>query len=160
SGRAGQEMYAPPLMAWVVPVMYPASSLESHTTSAAISSAVAWRPIGIDADSAASASAVVLPRMLVSAAPGETALTVMPSGAISRASERVRPSTPAFAAEYGVLENTPPPCCAETEDMFTMRPYPPSSIAGRNARQVQKVPARFTAVILSHRSLPTSRNGT
>ena len=29
---------------------------------------------------------------------------------------------PALAAEWGVSENTPPPCCAETDDMVTMWP--------------------------------------
>ncbi len=38
-----------------------------------------------------------------------------------------------FADEYGVLPNTPPPCCADTDDMFNTRPYPPSIISGRNA---------------------------
>ena len=51
---------------------------------------------------------------------GRTALTVMPVGPSSRASDRVNPSTAALAAEYGVLENTPPPCWADTEDMFTI----------------------------------------
>ena len=62
-------------MFWVVPVMYEASSLERKTNSAAMSSAVACRPRGIEADSAASRSASVAPaRMSVSAAPGETEL--------------------------------------------------------------------------------------
>ena len=46
----------------------------------------------------------------------------MPYGASSRAIDRVNPRTAAFAAEYGVFENTPPPCCAETEDIVTTRP--------------------------------------
>src|SRR5699024_4058986 len=110
-------------MFWVVPVMYEASSLERKTNSAAMSSEVACRPRGIEADSAASRSASVAPAwMSVSAAPGETELQVMPYGASSRAIDRVNPRTAAFAAEYGVFENTPPPCCAETEDIVTTRP--------------------------------------
>ena len=50
------------------------------------------------------------------------ALTVMSYSPSSRAVARVRPITPAFATEYGVLEKVPPPRCAETEEMFTMRP--------------------------------------
>ena len=46
----------------------------------------------------------------------------MPVGPSSRASDRVNPMIAALAAEYGVLENTPPPCWADTEDMFTTRP--------------------------------------
>ena len=60
--------------------------------------------------------------MSVSTAPAAIALTVIPVGPSSRASERVKPMTAAFADEYGVLPKTPPPCCADTEDMFTMRP--------------------------------------
>src|SRR6185312_7414618 len=46
----------------------------------------------------------------------------MPAGPSSRASALVKPSTAALAEEYGVLPNTPPPCCADTEDMFSTRP--------------------------------------
>src|SRR5699024_11381271 len=103
-------------MFWVVPVMYEASSLERKTNSAAMSSAVACRPRGIEADSAASRSASVAPaRMSVSAAPGETEVQVMPYGASSRAIDRVDPRAAAVAAEHGGVENTPPPRCPETE---------------------------------------------
>ena len=42
----------------------------------------------------------------------------------SRAVDRVRPMTPAFATEYGVLLKVPPPRWAETEEMLTIRPMP------------------------------------
>ena len=61
-------------------------------------------------------------RMSVSTAPGVNAFTVMPVGPSSRASALVKPSTAALAEEYGVLPNTPPPCCADTDDMFNTRP--------------------------------------
>lgn len=76
-------------------------------------------------------------RMSVSTTPGATALTVMPCSATSRARPLVKPITPAFAAAYAVLEKTPPPCCAVTEDMLTTRPYAPSIIAGTNALLVR-----------------------
>ena len=88
----------------------------------AMSRPVPWRLIGMVAVSLSSSSALLPARMSVATTAGQMALTVMPCGAISRASERVRPSTPALAAEYGVLLKTPPPCWAETELMLTMRP--------------------------------------
>ena len=99
-----------------------------------MSCGVPWRRSGTAAARRASFSSSVAPaRMSVSTTPGLTALTVMPYSAISRASERVRPRMPALAAEYGVLEKTPPPCWADTDDMLTMRPYPCSIICGRYA---------------------------
>src|SRR5690349_6030604 len=89
--------------------------------TAAISSVVAVRPSGMSRASLASCSSVEPTRMLVSTAPGVTALTVTPVSAISRASALVKPRMAALADEYGTLPNTPPPRCADTEDMLTMR---------------------------------------
>ena len=71
--------------------------------TAAISSVEATRPIGMSAASLASFSGVVPTRMLVSTAPGVTALTVTPVSAISRARALVKPRIAAFADEYGTL---------------------------------------------------------
>ena len=59
--------------------------------TAATSSVVAVRPTGMPAARAASDSSVAPTRMLVSTAPGVTALTVTPVSAISRASDLVKP---------------------------------------------------------------------
>src|SRR5690625_2799931 len=115
----------------------------------------------MDAESAASLEASVAPeRMSVSAARGVTEVQVIPSGASSRASDRVKPRTAALAAEYGVFEKTPPPCWAETEDMVTTRPYLFSIMSGTKARTVRKVPVELTANTCSHSSGVTLRNGT
>ena len=66
----------------------------------------------------------------------------------------------AFADEYGTFPKTPPPRCAETEDMLTMRPKPCSIMSGRNALVTRYVPVALTAMTLFHRSSVVSRNGT
>ena len=51
--------------------------------------------------------------------PGQMQFTVMPSRPSSTASERVRPTTPALAAEYGLCSAVAP--SASVEAMLTMR---------------------------------------
>ena len=78
-------------MSIVVPVRYEESSEDRNVMTAAISSVVAVRPRGMSRASAASCSGVLPTRMLVSTAPGVTALTVTPLSASSRASALVSP---------------------------------------------------------------------
>src|SRR2546430_17052586 len=51
--------------------------------------------------------------------PGQMQFTVMPSQPSSTASERVNPTTPAFAAEYGLCNAVAP--SASVEAMLTIR---------------------------------------
>ena len=51
--------------------------------------------------------------------PGQMQLTVIPSRPSSTASDRVRPVTPAFAAEYGLCNAVAP--SASVEAILTMR---------------------------------------
>ncbi len=82
----------------------------------------------------------VPPMMSVSIGPGAIAFTVIPRWPSSRAMPRVSPMTPAFATEYGVLLNVPPPRWAETDDRLTMRPYPCWTIdcAARGSRSARR----------------------
>src|SRR6201991_5201022 len=128
--------------------------------TAAISSVEATRPTGMSAASLASFSGVVPTRMLVSTAPGVTALTVTPVLATSRARALVNPRMAALADEYGTLPKTPPPRCADTDDMLTMRPQPASIMAGGKAFVTKNVPGALTAMTVFQMSSVVSRNGT
>lgn len=64
-----------------------------------------------------------------------TVLTQMPCGPSSRARERVRPSSPAFAVLYATRFVRP--ARALTLPMFTIRPQRRSIILGVNAWQVR-----------------------
>src|SRR6201999_418096 len=71
----------------------------------------------------------------------------------------VNPRIAALADEYGTLPNTPPPRCAETDDMLTMQTQPLSIMSGRKALVTRYVPVALTAMTLFHRSSVVSRNG-
>src|SRR5947199_5023 len=79
--------------------------------------------------------------MSVSTRPGATAFTVTPRAATSRASDFVKPITPAFAAAYATCPALP--ISATTEVRFTILPYRARTMA-RTAALVQwKTPVRL-----------------
>src|SRR5262245_10012205 len=94
----------PQSTARVAPVIAEAWSLSRNTTALPTSRGSAIRPSGMLATRLSSAAAGSSWRSShsctrrVSVTPGATALTRTPAGAYSSASERVRPSSPAFAA--------------------------------------------------------------
>lgn len=90
----------PPSAETVCAVTKRAASLASHATTSATSSGLAHRPSGVSAVVEATASGMVLLRAhrSVSTTPGATALTRMPRGARSIASERVIESSAALLA--------------------------------------------------------------
>src|ERR1700738_920581 len=92
------DMHMPPFTCSVVPVIYPACGEARNATACATSSGLPSRPSGICAFSAVCCSSGRLFVMSVSMKPGATQFTVMPRLPISRASARVIPATPAFAA--------------------------------------------------------------
>ena len=75
--------------------------------TAATSSVVATRPIGMSLASLASCSSVEPTRMLVSTAPGVTALTVTPLSATSRARALVNPRIGGLGRRVGHLAENP-----------------------------------------------------
>ena len=79
------------------PVMCAASAGEEGTTPA-ISSAVAILPSGTAAVSSARRFSPRSAVMSVATTPGATTLTVMPREPSSRASDRAKPTSPAFDA--------------------------------------------------------------
>src|SRR5690606_5964098 len=91
-----------------------------------------------------SASAAV---MSVSMKPGATAFTVTLRDASSRASARVKPSTPAFVAAYADWPALP--VALTTDVTLTIRPERARTIARAAALLQWKTPLRFTATIRS-----------
>ena len=81
--------------------------------------------------------------MSVRTTPGATALTRTPCVPTSRASDRVSPMSPAFAAEYAAVSAMP--ICPRRDAMLTIDPAPRSSIDGRAARHVWKTAVRSVA---------------
>ena len=76
--------------------------------------------------------------------PGGTALTVMPLGPYSRASDLVSPLTADFAATYGAMYGWPE--WVLDEEMLTMRPQPASTMSGSTAWTQWKTPLRLTSI--------------
>ena len=72
--------------------------------------------------------------------PGATAFTRIPRPPYSRASARVSPISPAFAALYAAVSVTP--IWPRRDAMLTMDPLPRSSIDGRTARVVWNAAVR------------------
>src|SRR3954466_9805728 len=107
----------PPSTAIAWPVRYDAASLARNTTAPAISSARAQRPIGTRAIIASLTSWFSHSARLRSVAvqPGQSALTRTPRLAHSIATDRVRLTTAALDAPYGVTPGDPPsPATAAT----------------------------------------------
>ncbi len=75
--------------------------------------------------------------------PGGTALTVMPIGPYSRASDLVSPFTADLAATYADMYGWPD--CALDEEMLTIRPQPASIMSGSTACTQWKTPFRLTS---------------
>src|SRR5207247_11289467 len=82
------------------------------------------------------------------ALPGATAFTRIPSGPHSVASERTRPSIPAFEAQYDA--RAPNPWTAQIEDSITT--LDPSCRCGRAVFAPTNAPRRFTPSTRSHSS--------
>src|SRR6185436_3243940 len=76
--------------------------------------------------------------------PGGTALTVMPAGPYSNASDLVRPLTADLAATYGDMYGCPE--CVLEDEMLTMRPHPASIMSGSTACMQWKTPLRLTSI--------------
>jgi hypothetical protein len=138
-------------------VMKLASSESRNRIAAASSSALAVRFCMLAwPNTAAPAVASPSPRasmigmvMPVSVRPGDTALTRI-SGATSRLSCVVNPSTAAFAAPYATLVR----CArrAATEAMLTIEPPPRARRCGTACLHTRKGPPTCTAIIRFHRS--------
>src|SRR4029077_9933006 len=80
----------------------------------------------------------------VSMKPGGTALTVMPAGPYSNASDLVRPLTADLAATYGDMYGCPE--CVLEDEMLTIRPQPASIMSGSTAWMQWKTPLRLTSI--------------
>src|SRR3954447_6837951 len=78
----------------------------------------------------------------VSMKPGGTALTVMPAGPYSSASDLVRPLTADLAATYDDMYGCPEGVL--DDEMLTMRPQPASIMSGSTAWMQWKTPLRLT----------------
>src|SRR6266508_4264563 len=91
-----QIIQRPPSISSDWPVMYRASSLARNATTDATSSGSATYPIGTELRTRSMTSFGRRSCARVLIAPGHTALTFTWNGASSRASERVKPTTPIF----------------------------------------------------------------
>jgi hypothetical protein len=123
--------------------------------SSATSSGRPGLPIGV-LRPATSSSSVEEP---VSIQPGATELTVTPRRATSIARARVRPSIPALAAAYpderGLATSGP-----VTDDTFTTRPEPRSSMCGMTSLVTLNAVLRLRARSRSHEASLISSNRT
>src|SRR5215472_16028845 len=128
-------------IAW--PVTKAAWSEARNAIIAATSSGVPKRPIGIAfarSRKPVSRSSPYSRRLVLSArevriGPGHTALTVMPKGARSRASDRVKPTIAAFEAAW--VARLAPGLNAAFDDTLTIRPHRALRIAGTAARAIR-----------------------
>src|SRR5918992_1678244 len=150
STTSGGQAVSPPSTASTAPFTYEASSDNRKRTAAATSAAVPGRPRGVASIRACSARSVLAPVMSVSTNPGHIAFTVMPREPTSRASDRVRPMTPALEAAYAACPGFPRRATAE--DRLRMRPHRVFSISRRAAREHRKAPRRFVCRVRSHSS--------
>ena len=82
----------------------------------------------------------------VSIGPGEMALTRTPSGVTSRASDLVKPITPALAAAYAAAGRMEPYSPA-VEAKLTIEPDRGASMAGSTARQATSAVSRLAEII-------------
>src|SRR5581483_11953428 len=89
---------------------------------------------------------------------GAIALTRIPLPASSPDAARVRPITPAFAAEYAA---SPPDDASHpaADAMFTIDPLPWFIMCGTTARIVQNVPLRHTFITRSQVSSESFQMG-
>ena len=92
-------MMNPPLGASTWPVKKSPAGLAKNQMAWATSSGVPRRSKGVSSARAARVSGERAPFMAVSITPGATQLTVIPEGPTSLARARVKPMTPALAAE-------------------------------------------------------------
>src|ERR1043166_5088996 len=102
-----------------------------------VASIVAWTSRILPRDTAARSIGV-------SMKPGGTALTVMPAGPYSSASDFVRPLTADLAATYGDMYGCPE--WVLEEEMLTMRPQPASIMSGSTAWMQWNTPFRLTSI--------------
>src|SRR5689334_8171594 len=109
-------------MVW--PVIYEASSDARNAKTAAISSDVPARPMGMWLSTSARAFRSLIQALLmgVMIAPGATELTRMPRSAYSSASDFVRFSRPPLLIEYGTYFGLGIISC--TLELLTMTPGP------------------------------------
>src|SRR3954454_3189108 len=76
--------------------------------------------------------------------PGGTALTVIPAGPYSSASDLVSPLTADLAATYGDMYGCPE--WVLDDEMLTMRPQPASIMSGNTAWMQWNTPLRLTSI--------------
>src|SRR5439155_11164729 len=141
---SGQYVARPPERSYTAPVENEHSSEDSHATSAATSSGLPTRPIGIFATSMSTVERSICWSSSVPITAGATALTRIPWVATSLASALVSPMTPALAVEYGTSVGLP--SLPAMEAMLTMRPLCRGRMSLTAARQTRKTLVRSTAI--------------
>src|SRR5207248_3174298 len=133
------------------PVENEQSALASQHTSAAISSTLTKRFIGILDSMYWMCCSVIWSKIAVFAAAGVTQFTSTPVWASSLPSDLVREMTPAFDAEYATALGLP--SLPAIEAMLTMRPYPAFTMCGATARQQRNWLVRLMRSTRSHSSM-------
>src|SRR5262249_25016771 len=136
----------PPSTTYTAPVTYAAREAKKVTTSATPSGAPA-RPRGISASICSIFLEVRAAVMSVRTYPGMTTFAVMPYGATSLASERVKPIRPALAAPYAVSPGQP--TSPTTEEILIMRPLRHSIMCGTTCWQQWYAPFRHESITAS-----------
>src|SRR6476661_6433563 len=127
------------------------SSLASQHTSAATSSTLTKRFIGIFESMYWMWLSVICSKIAVLAAAGVTQFTSTPDCANSLPSDLVSEITPALDAEYATALGLP--SLPAIEAMLTMRPYPALTMCGATARQQRNWLVRLMRSTRSHSSM-------
>src|SRR4051794_6363730 len=142
--------YDAPLTSSTAPLAIAAAGEARNTTAAATSSGVATRPRGLSARRASPRAPVSSSAaMSVSVKPGATAVTVIPRGPRSRASDWPKAIIPAFDAPYAGWPGSPRN--APRDDTFTIRPpRPPRSMCCTAHQVTFAAPTRFTPSVSRH----------
>src|SRR3954447_21788877 len=142
--------YDAPLTSSTAPLAIAAAGEARNTTAAATSSGVATRPRGLSARRASPRAPVSSSAaMSVSVKPGATAVTVIPRGPRSRASDWPKAIIPAFDAPYAGWPGSPRN--APRDDTFTIRPpRPPRSMCCTAHQGTFAAPTRVTPSVPRH----------
>src|SRR6218665_528061 len=134
------------------------SSLASQAITAAISSTVPKRPIGIFESMKSMCCCDIWSKIAVRTAAGVIAFTVMLDCASSLPSDLVKRMTAALEALYAEAFGLP--SLPATEATLTMRPQLPDSMYGTIARLQGNNPFRFTSITCRHCSTGYAASGT
>lgn len=143
-----------------VPTVNAASSEQSQSTAAAISSGRPMRPTGSCAITAARPSSVspVKRRIIpVSTMPGQIASMRIPSAAQSSAADRVSPIRPCFVAAFAAWPRRPR--TPATDAVSTIAPPPPRRVRPISCFIDTNTARRFTANSRSHSASAISCSG-